>query len=606
MSTESLQNQEVHTILEPILQLELMALEGFDSFRDITEESINVNHQDKEDFDLLTRLTLAADALHVHPQLWKNKVNQRRDHLKNEIGELGDIINVIEVDQAYCNFLIDLGQYDKAIDLARHITDDYSTPTPKDADEDLLEYFAAQARANEFISKKSMALIEVAAKLIGKGCLDQAADLITEAGPNPEDFVYYYSLLEFLHNQENASAIEALLTDFQIRINSFPSPEHWFITKIYQDLQNQAHESLALLSIHQGELNDAIHHVDLINEPHYRIYLQTKLIGILLEKGDTEQAHKLASATITYINTHTSPLPDFDPQNKPVSFDDTVNSQKLPSPSPDSKPTSSPDYFRHYHRVSFLSSLATILAQHPSCQDLFHLCLDGSRTDGSDSLVHSIGLSDLNNRSSLWKELLKTYLAAGNSTQLETTYHQSCRLCPEDYASLTEEYARLLYDFNPQQALDIIINNPNPERKADGFAHYIYTQITAHGFNGWKTLVTQLVALEDDILGSQSEFSIKDLTSLETDSETNPDHQLTTSISVGSITIGDSHLLEHHFARKSPTLLADLAKLAVTKNEWNIFRQILSDHRLTLNVKAKLICDVTDWLTRNKPLTSWF
>jgi len=63
---------------------------------------------------------------------------------------------------------------------------------------------------------------------------------------------------------------------------------------------------------------------------------------------------------------------------------------------------------------------------------------------------------------------------------------------------------------------------------------------------------------------------------------------------------------KYTFGEKLPGLLANFAKLAVTKGEWDIFARIFQDERMSPTLKAYVLIGVADWLQDGSEIKFWF
>ena len=587
MSLEKERRLEASIVVLPALKKGLEDFEGLTSFREGGDSP--VNFQEKEDFRTLTSLALTARALNHRPQEWRERIEQRRRTLKTEMMEVGDIITAIEIDEVYCDFLMEIGETDQAVELARHITDDYVLQDPlSKSDQGFFAVMGARMQEQQFGSKKDRALVDIAYKFIKKGDLVRAVELVEGVDLGEKGYLYFAGILDYHKNNGDIAAMEAFIKDMDSRaaLSQANEEDYRKAWPFLRALSNRAKEAIAQIQAQNGNLGDAMANMESINVGNHRVREQTEFVEKLLTEGKESVARQLATAIMDYVNANTSRLPD-----KKFGGDDEEEYE-----------------FRNYDRAEILSSLAKVLAKYPSCQDLFEVCVNG--TDGIRNIVESISLANQDSQSSLWSNLIEVFGRAGNRERLERIYKEGIDRYPDSTDFLSMEYAFALYDLDPDQALELILNNPNLERRADGFASFVRAKIEEKGFSNWRELITQLVALEGAVLLPQEEadFSIDDLTDVGDDDEEDPDRQVVTSVSVGSMSmfVSNEWPPKTKFWRKSPGVLANLSKLAIIKGEWDTFGKIFQDERMSPTLKVHVLSEVTDWLQEGKEIKFWF
>lgn len=617
MSAEKEKRLEASAIVLPALKRGLESFDGTVAFRESKDDS-PVNFQEKEDFRTLTSLAITAQKLHCYPQEWRQKIDQRRAVLKSEIVDIGDVITAIEIDEVYCDFLMAIGETDQAVELARHITDGYVVPDPMSkADQGLLAVMGARMQEQQFGHKKEHILVDLAYKFIKRGDLAKAVELVEGVDLTNEGYLYFAGMLDYHKENRNISAIEEFIADMDRRVTISQEDkedyrESW---RMLRALSNQAKEAIAGIQAQSGNLDGAMANMEAINVGNHRVREQTEFVEKLLKEGKEAEARQLAESIIDNVNANTSLLADkkFGGDDEEEELDETIGSLDFLKPKQtESESTEDEDEyeFRNYDRAEVFSSLAKVLAPYPQYRDLFDLCVNGP--DGSRSIADSIALANKDSQSSLWSNLIEVYGRVGDRDRLEETYRRGCELYPDSVDFLTMEYAYALYDFDQEKALELILSNPDLERRADGFASFVRAQIEEKGFKGWQDLIAQLVTLEDAVLLPQqeqeTEFSIDDLNSVEDDDDEDPDKQVVTSASSGgfSMFVSSEWPPKSKFWRKSPGLLANLAKLAITKGEWDTFGKIFQDERMSPTLKTHVLSEVTDWLQEGKEIKFWF
>ncbi len=609
MATEKDKRLEASVIVLPALRRGLKGFEDRISFREVSDDS-PVNFQEKEDFRTLTSLALTAQKLNAQPQEWRQRVEDRRQALKTEMAEVGDVITSIEIDEAYCDFLMTLGETDKAVELAQHITEGYVLPAKDTLDDNPFAFMAKGMQEIQFSKKKDHALVDLAYKFIKKGDLAKAAELVEGVNLSQEGYLYFAGLLDYHKEKGDVIAIQQFISDMDNRTAIAEADKDDFVGawRFLRGLSNQAKEAIAEIQTQNGDLSNAMENMADINVGNHRVMEQIKFVGRLLEEGKEDEARQLAGAIIKDINTNTSDLPDkeFHDNEDDEEEDEKIGSLDFAKPieaEPEVEEEEDKHEFRNYDRAENLSSLAKTLAKYPQYKDLFDTCIRCTE--------ESIVLTYKDSQSSLWSNLIEAFGEAGDQGRLEEYYQRGCELYPKSKDFLTEQYAYALYEFDQQKALELILSNPDLERRADGFASFIKAQIEEKGFGNWEELVAQLVTLEDAVLlphNSETDFSINDLSEVVDGDEEDPDQQVVTSASTGgfSFFVSSEWPPKSKFWRKSPGLLANLSKLAITKGEWDIFGKIFQDERMSPTLKVHVLSEVSDWLQDGKEIKFWF
>lgn len=373
-------------------------------------------------------------------------------------------------------------------------------------------------------------------------------------------------------------------------------------------LGNQARETLAQIQAQDGNLNDAMANMEAISVGNHRVREQTEFVQKLLDESKEDEARQLVWTILNDVNANTSYSADKEFGEDDDGFDETIGSLDF-LPKQEAEEDQAEEYeFRNYDRAEILSSLAKVLADHPQCRDLFDYCVHGN--DSVRSIADSIALANRDSQSSLWSNLIEVFGRVGDKEQLDATYQRGCELYPDSVDFLTMEYAYALYDFDQEKALELIMINPDLERRANGFANFVRAQIEANGFSDWQELVAQLVKLEDDVLLPQQEpeFNIDDILAVEDDEDEDPDKQAVVSASSGSFSmfVTDEWPPRTKFWRKSPGLLANLSKIAIVKGEWDTFGKIFRDERMSPSLKVHVLSEIADWLHEGKEIKFWF
>ena len=530
----------------------------------------------KEDFEMLTRLARACQKLDIDPEQWDQKVLDRRERSRQLALEYGDIIVAIEIEQSYIEYLMNQGQADQAIELAQSLTDTYSVPHPNELgiDVDVMESRRVKMQHVQYELLIPRIFTDIAKHLIRAGELDWAADLMEDIDLNEYGNGYFSYLLEHFKDTGNQPAVQELMADLASRLEIINDERESSYRKLIA-VYNEARDIMTEASIEDGNIADVIDSLIEIQIPRVKVSKLIDLTSKQIAEGHLQTARQTAVLALTELN-------------KKVDPDDQS--------------------FTPYNRAELLTELAFAVGAHREFSDLFDQCLYGKRVDEEDGIVFAISEAQKDSQSPLWIKMMKMFAGIEDWSRLESYYQQGPERYPDSSDYITAKFANIIASQHPQRAGQLIDKLPLGELRVDALKTYAFDRLYAGSpFNDWREYVDQITALEDEILdvGSDNDWSIDDLiTEEEPNNLLGEDEQVRTVVTAGSMQFG--LVPEIKFWRRTPDLLANLAKMAVKRGEWQHFSDIINDLRMDNYKLVMTIEEVADWLEDGVEIEFWF
>jgi hypothetical protein len=606
MSKEQSSHHEARSILMPALKKGLERFENTTLFY-MSHDSTGTNFDYCQDFRLLTWVAGSAHTLHVNPNEWRERVERERKLLKSDMIELGDWTTAIDIDQEYCEYLWAIGEHEYATTTAQHITQEYeATSNEAFADAEMNEYLSS------FLLKirKYLPLQVVCYNYLKEDNLAKAQELMEGIDLGSSGYLYFSGVLDYYERKKDFFGINAFIDEMNDRVAGLHDDGG------YNVLIKKAKEARNMLILEQEGKKYKDEDAKENQTPYEWIQKQTDRMVFLLEAGKHEEAKSIAEAVLAYVNEETNPSKDEDLREKVKRLRKEISKRRRQEEEIGSlafankkqaKIEDENDYlFKNGDRVRILCLLATIFTQYPACEDLLDRCIYGDTE--MQSIVESIQMSAKRYQPSAWISLMNVFGKTQKWEELAEIYNKACNISPDSMSTITLDYARHLLDTDEEKACKLVEGIPDLTVRVDGFVDIIRWQVEKKGFVGWQKKIAQLIALEDVILKPKTDFSIYDLDMFQDTEDEQYEVVEKKKISTGRfILYDDSEEIEsRRFRKKSPFLLANLARSAILKGEWEIFSTIFEDERLIPSQKVKVLKEVTDWLTKGKEIVHSF
>jgi hypothetical protein len=525
-------------------------------------EGLSVNQQELYGFQDALKLALISFKVDEGFSYWHHNVLVLRERLRKEFYEVGDALTAMEVDDAYCDYLVKIDDIEGAILVAEHITDDYEASLllkqQEEKPNDPHAMRMAQFVKNQAMVKKPQALARIQYYCLEKGLQEEAEAIKQKINLDEHGYHYYAGLFNFYKKSGDIKRMEALAHELEPKVNAWKDDtEKEFQFRLFRMILNNCREYLGNVINTDRDSEAAWQKLKEINVDGAKFAAQIEFIEKKVQE-DIKQAKVLCLELIKEIH---------------VDVDQRVDI-----------------------RIERLIKIAALAAQYPTLKSVFNRSVHGFR--GRNSLVELITLAPEEDQAMMWAKVFTIFTSKGDTEKLEEWYQKGCELYPEEKEYLTTYFVQGICKTQPERALALIFDLTDLKQQAYSFKEFVFNTLSDHEFAlRWRASVDKLVSLEEVIL-QPADFSITDLD--EDGSVSSQDGEnipktvlaragwLTDQVMTGRA--------ESPYSSQVPGLLANLAKLSLERGEWVAFNDIMQDTRLSGWIKIRLMVDLNEWL----------
>lgn len=587
-----------------------------------SESSLERNHGNSDLKDDVRHFAMVAEAcykLGIDADHWDARVKALKETKKAEALEHTDIITAIEIEETYMEYLFDTDRFEEAVQIALHLTDGYSVPHPDERPmrdrmtmDDFMQRQRLHMQYGQFSRKQSEVLVDVAGRLIEKGELDRAQELVTAVDLNTQGYGYFAHLLKHYKERQDLKGITSFMNDMEQRMEAVQQSDDEIAAdmgfRFLRALYNESKQLLADEQKQSGNIEETIRILLEIQVPHVRLSKLTELTADLFEKGDIEQARRAATMVLDEIHAGSS-YQTKDKTRGARGKHALIGDISFAPENPQDKEKE----FDPYHTIEERIALAEVIGGKKGLEDIFARCIDGDDEDGRYSVLELIKLVDSQYQSTMWGYMIRLYGNLEDWNSVQEMYTLACESNPDSLDYFQSVVAETKTDVDLGEAERLILEIPDKERRAVAYADFIFEKFYKHGeqLQNWKAYLDRLISMENEILKpeeKEEEWNLSSLTELneaDVDEDVEDDENITTVVSSGSLSFGFMSM-ESKFWRRSSGVMANLAKVALKRSNFDVYGELLNDPRMENYMAVTLMKESASWATGERPIKFWY
>lgn len=531
-----------------------------------------------EDFSQLCNLALCSQGLKVKQSQWKQEVERRREDYKSQVLSLQDVNSALEIDSCYCLYLYDSGRINEAIHLAHHLTDDLKPKrktTGLGFELDDLFFKIVQFQHKTY---KPTLLLGIAKKLVSDGEEEEekVMALMDDPAVRVEDF---YSLL--VHKAKVLAEKKEVSKLYNIAALIKAGPQR---KAADVDLQrfyfNSIQEEIASVLFRQGKVSECLQALDEIEVTFVKIGKLIELTKESLEQEDVTITQVFIGEIFYELREEILPVVRkvLKTKDKSVSFS-SESDQGLK------------DYGQINTALGCLVDLAKVVGYYREFQQTYTRCIYGDEEEEVPGAIDLAQMIEGGNYLYAWEQVFEAMAQAGDMVGLKTL-HQRLSLTIEEgkKEDLQGLYALALTSISPSTARKLIDELSDSPKKANYLARFIYSYLeTADNLSAWKKLMAGLIDLEDKLIGDSEEkgddwnkLLEQDIPedALDEDEREEMVARVGFTLASGSMALTTERSRSDSFSRASSDLIGDILGLALEREDWQVFKELIFDEHL--------------------------
>lgn len=528
---------------------------------------------------------------------WLQEIERRQKENVQYALEMNDPVTAVEVREEYIQILLKQDRVEKALLQALSITDgidlsEVEEPNPADYRPGSDEAFAALIQwSGKRIGVMSINQIrgrvieDIAIYLIKQGKMKEAEDVLTDTGTDTLSFGVLDALLTHYRDIDDVQAVHELMGTIERTLEE-KQPED-FDSRFIRGIRNRCLKYLAIKALESDDERKALEYAEKISVPAAKRAWYEEYLKRLTGRGETRETMRIVNRMLQILNEET----EWEAEDADV--DESVGTIELRGDRKERK------YFDLPHRADKLMELAEQLLEPEGFSDVIDRLIDGSGEEGTDGIIYAIDHSSADGQVYLRGRLMKLFAARGDWKRMDEEYHEALRRHPESQDSINAVLAEILSSQEPEQAKEIILSLADPKKKCQALSEFFVTclQRGTLDVSEWRIYTREIEMIEDAIrIGGELNVDFAKLLDADGKEEDIPEENepsLATIAHFGSWAFGMVPPVEASFWRISPSFISSAATIAFQKGRYEVLKDVISDARVDLNSKIRILHDVS-------------